>query len=117
MIAPFVIDEKLQDLPFQRGRSGVTNLNYLSDPARYINDLKAFRDVVPFTNMALLVDQMLLEAIPSLKQKAGSEARDLGIAVTLVPVGSSIRQSLDGLPVDIEAVLVTPLLRLPVQGI
>ena len=33
VIAPFVIDEKLQDLPFHRGTSGVTNLNYLSDPA------------------------------------------------------------------------------------
>ena len=29
-VAPFIIDEKLQDLPFRNGTSGVPNLNYLS---------------------------------------------------------------------------------------
>ena len=115
VIAPFVIDEKLQDLPFQKGTSGVPNLNYLSDPARFTNDLKAFRDVIPFSNMTLLVDEMLLQAIPPLKGKARSESRELGISVTMVPVGSSIQSALKALPYDTEAVLVTPLLRLPVK--
>ena len=114
-VAPFVIDEKLQGLPFRDGTSGVPNLNYLSSPSRFVNDVKAFRDLVPFTKMTVLVDQVLLEALPGLGNKAKREAGERGVTITIVPVGTSIQPTLAALPQDTDVVFVTPLLRLPIK--
>ena len=114
-VAPFIIDEKLQGLPFREGTSGVRNLNYLSSPSKFANDVKAFRDLVPFTKMTLLVDEVLLQALPRLGNKAMREAKERGVTITMVPVGTSIQPTLAALPLDTEVVFVTPLLRLPVK--
>lgn len=113
VVAPFVIDENIQELPFRDGTSGVKNLNYLSSASRFTNDVEAFRDLVPFTKMTILIDEVLLQGLPSLTNKATIEARELGVTITMVPVGPSIQPSLTALPPDTELVFVTPLLRLP----
>ena len=113
VVAPFIIDERLQGLPYRKGRSGVRNLNYLSYPSRFSRDLKAFRELVPFTRLTLLVDEVVLQSIRELEHKARTEANQLGISVTLLPVGTTIASTLKALPENAEAVFVTPLIRLP----
>ncbi len=115
VVAPFVIDIKLQGLPFRRGTSGVRNLNYLTLPHSFERSVKAFKEILPFTKLALFVDQALFEAFPQLQVKAQRAAKENSIEITPVPVGTYIQSALAALPGDTEAVFVTPLLRIPLQ--
>ncbi len=113
VVAPFVIDVELQGLPFRRGTSGVRNLSYLSLPHSLERAVKAYREILPFSKMALLVDQALIEALPQLQIKIQRVARANNVEITPVPVERYIQPALAAIPDDTEAVFVTPLLRLP----
>ncbi len=110
-IASIVIDVDFQDLPFRDGKSGVTNLNYLTSFQKFERDLKAFREIVPFSRMAIVLDRHFLEAFPKMKEKAMEVARENRIAIILVPAETSADSAIAALPPDVEAVLVTPLPR------
>ena len=45
VVAPFVIDRMLQDLPFQKGKSGIRNLNYLVSSHTFEQDIHSFKEV------------------------------------------------------------------------
>ncbi|MDT7043119.1 TolC family protein [Candidatus Nitronereus thalassa] len=114
-VAPFVIDIELQELPFHRGTSGVRNLSYLSLPHSFERAVKAYREILPFTKMTLFVDQAVIEALPQLEVKIQRAAKASNLQITPVPVGTYIQPALAAIPDDAEAVLVTPLLRLPLS--
>lgn len=114
-VAPFVIDIELQGLPFRRGTSGVRNLSYLSLPHSFERAVKAYREILSFTKMTLFVDQAVFEALPQLQVKIQRAAKANNLEVTAVPVETYIQPALAAIPKDTEAVMVTPLLRLPLS--
>ena len=116
VVAPFVIDRVLQGLPYRQGTSGVRNLNYLTLLRSFERSVKAFKEIIPFSNMTLLLDQALFEAFPELQVKVQKAAKENGIEITLVPVGTSIQPALEALPDGTEAVYVTPLLRISLRS-
>lgn len=113
VIAPFVIDAKLQGLPLKKGTSGVKNLNYLDSFKSFERAVKAFTEILPFAKLTVLVDQLFRDAFPLLRGKTRQIATDNNITITTVTVGTSIKPALDALPADTEAVFVTALLRIP----
>lgn len=115
VVAPSVIDIELQGLPFHLGTSGVRNLNYLTLPHSFERAVKAFREILPFTNMTLFVDQTVLEALPQLQVKIQRAAKANNLTITPVPVGTYIQPALAAIPDETEAVFVAPLLRLPLS--
>ncbi len=115
VVAPFVIDIELQGLPFRNGTSGVRNLNYLTLPHSFERSVKAYREILPFTRMALLVDRAVFEALPQLSVKIQRTAQANNLTIIPIPVGTSIQSALAAIPPETEAVLVTPLLRLPLR--
>lgn len=114
-VAPFVIDIAMQGLPFHRGTSGVRNLSYLSLPHSFERAVKAYKEILPFTKMALFIDQAVIEALPQLAMKIRRAAKANNLDITPVPVGRYIQPALASLPDGIEAAFVTPLLRLPLS--
>ena len=54
VIAPVMIDRKIQDVPYAGGTSGIANLTYVSLPNNLVNELDFFRRMVPFERVALL---------------------------------------------------------------
>ncbi|MBW1859826.1 MAG: hypothetical protein JRI70_07070, partial [Deltaproteobacteria bacterium] len=56
VIAPFVIDEVMQGLPEEDGASGVKNLSYINSFRSIDRNINAFREIVPFSQLALVVD-------------------------------------------------------------
>ena len=114
-VAPFVIDIELQGLPFRLGTSGVRNLNYLSLPHSFERAVKAFKEILPFSKMTLFVDQVVMEALPQLQVKIQRAAKANNLEITAVPVETYIQPALTAIPDETEAVLVTPLLRLPLS--
>ncbi|MEC4681932.1 MAG: ABC transporter substrate binding protein, partial [Nitrospirota bacterium] len=115
VVAPFVIDRVLQGLPYRQGTSGVRNLNYLTLLRSFERSVKAFKEIIPFSNMTLLLDQALFEAIPQLQVKVQKAAKENSIEITLVPVGTSIQPALEALPDGTASVFVTPLQRIPLK--
>ena len=68
-IAPLISNHGLQKLPYKNGASGKTNLSYVSLDVDIRRDLTAFRDIVPFTRLALLIDGAIAEAIPGIHKE------------------------------------------------
>ena len=113
VIAPIVLDAELQGLPLEGGGSGVKNLNYATFPDRIARDIEAFLEIVPFTKLAILVNQRYHEAIPELADRTRGILQEVGLDPQIVPVDKSADEALGNLPSDTEAVYVSPLIHLP----
>ncbi len=109
VLAPFIADPQLQGLPYKDGASGKKNLSYVSLDVDIRRDLKAFREIVPFTRLAFLLDSAIAEAIPGVRDEAARVARELGVTVTQVAVAEAAAPALDAIPKDAQAVYVGPL--------
>jgi outer membrane protein TolC len=110
-IASIVIDVDFQDLPFQDGKSGVRNLNYLTSFQKFERDLKAFREILSFSRLAIILDRHFLEAFPKMRAEAERIARANRVEITFTSAETSADSVIEALPSDTEAVLVTPLPR------
>jgi len=113
VIAPVVIDAKLQELPQKDGASGIQNLNYLVFPNNIKRDMEAFLDIVSFSKVAILFNKHVHEAVPGMARDMPALLADLDIEPVTIGVGSSIDEALDQFTPDIDAVYVAPLLNLP----
>ena len=125
--APFIIEPDLQDTPIEvrenpvPGRevaetyrvSGVPNLSYVVLGDRLPAEIEVFREIVPFSRLAILSMKALQESIPRLRTNILRRLEPLGIRGSLVTVGDSLEDALAAIPPETEAVYVAPLLQLP----
>ncbi len=111
VIAPVVIDPDLQGLPRVRDATGVRNFTYVAPVKSFERDVAAFRRVVAFERLAIVVDRGLLEALPALRALAAATAARFGFEALLVAADDNVYDLLASLPSGIDAVFVTPLLR------
>ncbi|MDR4470081.1 MAG: hypothetical protein MRJ68_17570, partial [Nitrospira sp.] len=112
-IAPFIIEPHLQSLPIKKGASGMKNLSYLVTGKGFERNLETFKEVFPFTRLAILADQVLLGTFPSFKDRARMIAETYGVTLTVVPVEASAEAAVGSIPPDTEAIYLSPLPRLP----
>ncbi len=112
VVAPLVIDSAVQGLPQQDGMSGVRNLVYLTSPAPFKQDLKAFNELVPFTDLAILGPRPLMEAVPELRDNCMKVVGEMGFRLEVVPVGDAAEVALGAIPANTEAVYMAPMLHL-----
>jgi outer membrane protein TolC len=113
VIAPFVLDPKMQGIPLKEGASGLKNLNYIHTPFTSKNTIQDFRRVVEFQTMAYLINKSYLETIPTLVENVQLLAKHMGIKAHTFAVDQSVDEVLANFSSDIEAVYVSPLLNLP----
>lgn len=111
VIAPFVIDAEIQELPTKGNTSGVKNLSYINTYRNFDRAIKRFREVVPFKRLAALSDQFAIEAIPNLQRLVGPIARKAQIRIEMVRVTDSAEEALQRIPPGVDAVLTTALPR------
>jgi outer membrane protein TolC len=114
-VAPFTVDRAIQGYPLVEKASGVTNFCYLASPSPIARDLQSFSELLPFRHLAVLSNRPYLEAIPALTDQLAAELARQGIAMTSIAVDDSAAEALAALPQGIDAVYVTPLLRLPAE--
>ncbi len=129
VIASIVADMQLQEFPAERLEdkivSGRPNLVYIAHARAAGRDDKAieqtnideaidiFYDAVGFESLAVMLDELTVEAVPALGgNKASMVGRRLGVRTSVVTVGDSVDEALASIPADADAVLVGPLLRL-----
>lgn len=108
VIAPFVVQLLLGDLPQERGGSGVRNLTYLAIPNHFERDIKAFREIVPFSRLAILYHEPIIEAYANARDRVATELlRIAGQQASAVPVFDSAEKALALIPPDVDAVYVS----------
>jgi outer membrane protein TolC len=129
VIASIVADMQLQELPAERMAnkvvSGKRNLVYLArvrvgetgaaafEQTNVDEAIDLFHDAVEFGHMAILLDALTIESIPSLASvKARDVERRLGVRTSVIPFRNTVAEVLAAIPGDTDAVLVGPLLRL-----
>ncbi len=114
VIAPFVLDQKLQGLPYRRGTSGRYNLNYLVLPWQFDRNIQAFKEVTPFTRLTVLSSNKYLVGIPQLRKRLLATAKAAKVQMTVVAVDDDVSKALAAIPKDTQAVYVAPILHLPI---
>jgi len=111
VIAPFVIDAEIQELPIKGNASGVKNLSYINTYRNINLAINRFQEVVPFKRLAALSDQFAIEAIPNLQRLVGPVARKAQIRIEMVRVTDSAEEALQRIPPGVDAVITTALPR------
>jgi ABC-type uncharacterized transport system substrate-binding protein len=113
VVAPIVIDAKLQNLPLKDGSSGVKNLSYIDPFISFERDIRVFREMVPFHSLVVLTRREALESIPWLEKKFRRFAQEYTINIHVVPIEFSADEALAAFPSDTDAVYLFPLSQLP----
>ncbi len=112
VVAPAVLDPKLQGLPMADGASGVPNLSYVELENKVGEELAIFGHIVPFDQIHFLSNENLLEAIPELPRRTFELAAAAGFEVRVIPVGDSADSVLAAIPGDAQAVYLWPLMHM-----
>ncbi len=110
--SPFVMDADLLGLPRKGNTSGVRNLNYLTGDANFVRDLEVFHTIVPFQNLAVLIDQTIYEAQTKTVKKAQEVVAAAGLNLHFILQTEQDEDLASKLPKDIDAVVLTSLPRL-----
>lgn len=105
VIASTVFDAELQ------GLARASNLVYIAPPppGPIVRDLARFRELVPFSTLAFLIDEQATVTFAGLLEALRDRAAGLGITLRTVPVGTTAASALERFPADVDAVYVTPL--------
>jgi ABC-type uncharacterized transport system substrate-binding protein len=110
VVASLIIDADAQGLPRQGPGTGVSNLHYLV-AVHGERIMPAFREIVSFNRVALLFNEAFLDVMPALSARVRTATADLNIDPVVVPVGADVGAALTGIPSDVEAVFVLPLMQ------
>jgi len=113
VIAPVVVDQKLQGFPLNGEASGVRNLSYVRLPSSLTSDLAYFQRMIPFRRVAILVHEELLKAIPRLRDLTREQFGELDLEFDYVPVGDSVEDVMASISSDTDAVYSWPLFHFP----
>ncbi len=113
LIVPFVVDYSENSIPFQDGKSGITNLNYLLSPKMHERHLAVLHEIFPYTKLAMFVaepfEQVLAGSLIRFKEIANSQ----GIEMVVIPVGFTVDDALAAIPEDVDGAYVGGMLQLP----
>ena len=111
VIAPIVIDVGLQNIPYVDNNSGKENYVYMRFMQAVSSDLTRFHNLVQFKHLAILVDELPVEAIPGLSKTVDKAANDFDFDITLIKGKKNIQEITSKIPAQADAVMVAPLLR------
>ena len=111
VVAPYVVDVRLQQIPYDKNSSGKENLVYIRHVGSISDDLKRFHNLVQFQHLTVLADELPVKAIPNLTKTVEQASKDFGFKISLVTGTTEIKALTDKIPNDTDAVFVAPLLR------
>lgn len=109
VIAPVILDTTLQQIKSVNGTSGVKNLNYLVFPRTIERDIELFRGIVNFKNLVILQSKYYLSEFRNLQSTFNILSRKLGINIKAYSVRNNIKEIMDAIPVNTDAVYLSVL--------
>ena len=112
VVAPFIIDTRVQGVPYVGNTSGVRNLSYVTVDVDLRDEIRSFNDLVPWDTLHVVHDPLLPEALGTMYAFVDSMVSSLGAVMVAVPTTSDPRVTLTRLQ-GASAILHTPLARMP----
>ena len=113
VIGTFVPDPTTMGLTITReGKSGRKNFTFVAVPMRSQRDLEVLRQIVPFKKLGLFADGFVIETMKGLKDQLAVLEKNMGITVELIPMNTSAAEVLERLDRFVDAVYLTPPLRM-----
>jgi len=109
VIAPIIVDARVQQLPEKDGTSGIKNLVYIDSQRDVERTIRTFREITPFDHLTIMGSDHVVEGIPEIAAAIEKMMGDLGLNIDIVSVEKSIDQALGELPPSTQAVLVAEL--------
>ena len=104
VIAPFVLDAEIQDIPYSNGVSGVKNLNYINSPTKTLSDIKRAHEIYTFKKLTVLLNRLLQEAYPGIRDYFQQAAEEEGFEFNAVFIEGAAEAVLNAIPSDADAV-------------
>ena len=105
-VAAFMIEPALTGATPRGGASGKRNLSYITATAPFESDLDTFEELVPFTRLALLASEGLVNSLHTTADRVVERIAARGIDATMVPVGTNATEAARRIPDEIEAVYI-----------
>jgi len=104
-----VYDIDVFSMPFKDGTSGRKNLTYLATKGKLENDIKTFKELVPFKKLHVLIDREYVDTVKKVLRDAG----DIETEVVFVEYGRTAEETLAELDKEldtenVEAFYLTP---------
>lgn len=113
---PLVIEREVAQAPFKatQGDNGVSNkknLSYLSYSSEFVETIENLREVVRFTNIAIIGDEVLFRVLPPVLLERLQASDDLRLQ--MVPHDGEDHNLLERIPNDVDAVMIGYIPRYP----
>ena len=109
VIAPFIIDRRAQGLPFEGGRSGLKNLNYIAMPWSLERDLTLFKEVTGTAKTTLVIGKYIADSAPQFNAGIVRAAKAVGMELTVLGAKGTAAEILAQIPKDVTSVFLAPL--------
>lgn len=104
VIAPVIIDTSIQGIKSVNGTSGVKNLSYLMFPGTYERDIKLFKEIVDFKNLILLQSKYYQVEFRDFQISDEELSKEFGVNIKSVIIGDNIKEFLNSIPENTDAV-------------
>ncbi len=109
VIAPYIAKFALKGRGKQGDASGIKNLVYIDSMYYLDEDIKTFKKLAHFRNLAVVIDRRVTEAFSNLDSLAADFARRHDLAINIIPADNTAAGVLAALPQEVDAVMVGPL--------
>jgi outer membrane protein TolC/ABC-type uncharacterized transport system substrate-binding protein len=107
--APFIYNVSLSGVSHTGNFSNIRNLNYLTDELTLNEEIQTFSHIVPFTHLAILVDESQYRLFSKTAERLIVEAQQKGITLQFIQVSDSKENISAKIPADTQAVMLAPL--------
>ncbi len=112
VIAPFVLDPKLQNLPAKGKSSGLQNLAYVTIYPLVERDLTVFHQLIPFKRLTFLRPAPLADVLPGLQPLLLQLGLRMKVTVDVLDFGATADSVLNRISAASDAVYLMPLLQM-----
>jgi len=109
---PFLYGDDLFTISETGNENFKKNLNYLRLKSNFENDIQTFLDVISFTNLAILVDELHFQACPEAVDHIIQVSAGHGVSIEFILNSDTNENLVEKIPDSVEAVMITPLPRL-----
>lgn len=110
---PLVFDSEFFGSPMEGNRSGKRNLSYIVDRVHFREHLGNLRRLAPYKNLVVMMDAVVLAAIPELLESSSEQAKALDVNLIFVGHDGKDHDLAAHIPEDADAVVYAGLPRVP----
>jgi len=109
VIATIVADRKVQEFPYNKGKSLKKNFTYINNSNSVDADLRQFHQLINFKKLLFPINPVIFSSLPGLQGMLNPVQQALGFSIEYFPVNRTLQEVLLTMPKDIDAVISPPL--------